>query len=156
MPNNTKKKHRTFRKKIGGVKKNKERSQSQSQWYTNWQGEYGMPGSIDVRIDRFQRPRQPRLDPQSSIAGNEISKSRFMNALRYLSPRYLSPRYLSQFFRRKSTPIVETPPSATIVETPPARPSNNTTSKTRTKSSIEPLIQKNSRTSQRKSRKRRN
>ena len=151
MPNYTKKKHRTFRKKIGGVKKNKERSQSQSQWYTNWQGEYGMPGSIDVRIDRFQRPRQPRLDPQSSIAGNEISKSRFMNALRYLSPRYLS-----QFFRRKSTPIVETPPSATIVETPPARPSNNTTSKTRTKSSIEPLIQKNSRTSQRKSRKRRN
>ena len=64
-----------------------------------------MPGSIDVRIDRFQQPRQPRLDPQSSIAGNEISKSRFMNALRYLSPRYLS-----QFFRRKSTPIVETPP----------------------------------------------
>ena len=150
MPNYTKKKHRTFRKKIGGVKKNKGRinSQPQSQWYTTWQGDYGETGSIAVDLSSFQRQH---LNPKTSIAGNEISKSRFMNALRYLSPRYLS-----QFFRRKSTPIVETPPSATIVETPPARPSNNTTSKTRTKSSIEPLIQKNSRTSQRKSRKRRN
>ena len=110
MPNYTKKKHRTFRKKIGGVKKNKERSQSQSQWYPNWQGRYGEPGSIAVDLRRSYRQH---LDPVSPIAGNEISKSRFMNTL----------RYLSQFFSRKSKPIVETPPSATIVETPPPHPS---------------------------------
>ena len=100
MPNYTKKR-RTFRKKIGGVKKDKRRihSRPQSQFFTNWQPRYGEPGSIAVDLSRYQLPRQPHLNPQSSIVdnlkrylrnvtrhyrhyGTKISDSRFINAVR--------------------------------------------------------------------------
>ena len=94
MPNYTKKKHRTFRKKIGGVKKNKGRinSQPQSQWYTTWQGDYGEPGSIAVDLSSFQRQH---LNPKTSIAGNEISDGRIINN---------AFRYLTRVFSRTPTP----------------------------------------------------
>ena len=153
MPNYTKKRHRASRKKIGGVKKNKERSQSQSEYFTNWQPKYGEPGSIAADLRRWDIPRQPRLDPETSIAdhlkrfwrnvtrdyrhyGNKISDSRTINAVRSLLRR--------------------TPPPATIVETivetplppPPARPSNITASKTR----INPSIAKQTKQTKRRSR----
>ena len=140
MPNYTKKKHRTFRKKIGGVKKDKRRIHSgpQSQFFTNWQPRYGEPGSIAVDLSRYQHQRQPHLNPQSSIVDN--------------LKRYL--RNVTRHYRHYGTKISNSinidalrsllsraPPPATIVETivetplppPPGRPSNNTSSTASTK-----------------------
>ena len=126
MPNYTKKRHRTSRKKIGGVKKDS--SPPQSQYFTNWQGRYGEPGSIAVDLRKFQRSRQPHIDPETSIAdnlkrylrnvtrhyGNKISDSRTMNALRSLLSR--------------------APPPATIVESPSSSAIQKSGTKPRRKS----------------------
>ena len=140
MPNYTKK-HRTFIKKIGGA--------HHQRAYTNWVARPGNSYAVD--LERFQRPRQPQLDPETSIAdafkrfyGINISNSSIISALRLLSSRLFSrtsnPATIVE--TPPSAPIVETPQSATIVETspPPARPSNNTASKTRNKPS--PSIKK--------------
>ena len=128
MPNYTKKRHRASRKKIGGA--------HHQSAYTNWIGRPGNTYAVDM--ERFQLPRQPHLNPQSSIVdnlkrylrnvtrhyrhyGTKISDSRFINAVRSVLRR--------------------TPPPATIVETIVETP-------------LPPLrsaIQKKSRTSTRKS-----
>ena len=150
MPNYTKKRHRTSRKKIGGA--------HHQRAYTDWIGRPGNTYAADM--ERFQLPRQPHLNPQSSIVdnlkrylrnvtrhyrdyGTKISDSRFINAVRSVLRR--------------------TPPPATIVETivetplppPPGRPSNNTAStastklsKTRIKPSIAKQTKRRSRISQ--------
>ena len=114
MPNSTKK-HRTFRKKIGGA--------HHQRAYTNW-----VPGpgnSYAVDLTRFQHPREVHRDPETSIVdairryyGNNKYTKRIIDAIMSLSSRLIS---------RTSKPatIVETPPSATIVEThhPPRPPS---------------------------------
>ena len=129
MPNYTKKNHRIFRKKIGGVKKNKERthSQRQSQFYTNWRPEFGQPGSIAVDYTAYQQPRQPYLDPETSLADdfkrfyrNNISKNRIITGL----------RSLSRLFNGSPTPTptptptpipIPTPRLTSLVETPMPR-----------------------------------
>ena len=106
MPNSTKK-HRTFRKKIGGA--------HHQRAYTNWVPRPGNSYAVD--LTRFQQPRQPHIDPKTSIVdairsyyGNNIYTRRIIDTLLSLPSRLLS---------RTSKPatILETPPSATIVET---------------------------------------
>ena len=107
MPNYTKK-HRTFRKKIGGA--------HHQRAYTGWVGGPGNTYAVD--LTRFQKPRrQQHIDPEISIVdairhyyGNNIYTRRIIDTLMSLPSRLLSRT-------SKPAPILETPPSATIVET---------------------------------------